>query len=75
MISCEEAEEICNRAQYNEASFFEKLKLLLHTYMCKICARFTKKNTELTALCLKADLKGFSEAEKAEMKEQLQKNL
>lgn len=75
MISCEEAKEICNRAQYNEASFFEKLQLMWHTYMCKICARFTKKNTELTVLCQKADLKSFSEAEKAEMKRQLQNDL
>ena len=75
MISCEEAEEICNRAQYNEASLLEKMKLLLHTFMCKICARFTKENNELTALCQKAALKGFSEAEKTEMKQQLKKNL
>ena len=75
MISCEEAEEICNKAQYNEASLLEKLKLLFHNFMCKICARFTQENTKLTTLCQKADLKSFSEAEKTEMKQQLQKNL
>jgi hypothetical protein len=74
-MTCEEAKEICNKAQYNEASFLEKLKLLSHTFMCKICARFTKENTKLTALCQKADLKSFSEAEKTELKKHLQKHL
>lgn len=72
MISCEKAEEICNKAQYNEATFLEKLRLWFHVFMCKICAQFTKKNTELTALCRKADLKSLSEAEKTEMKQGLQ---
>lgn len=75
MISCEKAEEICNKAQYNEATFLEKLKLLSHVLICKICARFTKENAKLTTLCQQADLKNFSETEKIEMKRQLQKNL
>ena len=71
MISCEEAEEICNKAQYNEATFWEKLKLWFHTFMCKICAQFTKENAKLSTLCRKADLKSLTEDEKAGMKQDL----
>ncbi|MCG2461736.1 hypothetical protein K8352_13335 [Flavobacteriaceae bacterium F89] len=75
MISCKEAEEICNKAQYNEATFWEKLKLWFHIFMCKICAQFTKENSKLTTLCQKADLKSLTEGEKAKMKHDLQDRL
>jgi hypothetical protein len=71
MISCEEAEEICNKAQYREATFLEKLKLWTHTFMCKICAQFTKENSKLSTLCRRADLKSLTEAEKELMKREL----
>ena len=47
-ITCKEANEICNKAQYNEASFIEKIKLNLHIALCKICALYTKQNRLLT---------------------------
>ncbi len=49
-ITCQEANEICNKAQYNEATLLEKLKLNLHIAVCKICALYTKQNRELTSM-------------------------
>lgn len=72
MISCEKAAIICSKAQYNEASTLEKLKFRFHLFICKTCSAFTKKNSELTTLCQKANLQGLSEREKLKMKEQLQ---
>jgi len=72
MISCEKAAVICNKTQYNEASFMEKLKLRFHLFMCKTCSAFTKKNTKLTALCENAKLQSLSEQEKLRMKKELQ---
>lgn len=72
MISCEKAALICNKAQYKEASFMDVLKLRFHLMVCKTCAAFTKKNTEFTTLCEKANLHTLSEQEKLKMKEQLQ---
>lgn len=72
MISCEKAAIICNKTQYGEASFMDKLKLKFHLFMCKTCSAFTKKNTELTTLCEKANLHSLSEQEKSKMKEILQ---
>lgn len=47
-ITCKEANEICNKAQYNEASLYEKMKLNLHILTCKICALYSKQNNLLT---------------------------
>jgi hypothetical protein len=75
MISCEKAAEICNKSQYREATFMDKLKLRFHLLLCKTCSAFTKKNTEFTTLCERADLHSLSEQEKIKMKEQLQNKL
>jgi len=71
MISCEKAALICNKAQYREASFMEKMKLRFHLFICKTCSKFTKQNTEFTSICDKANLQSLSEQQKEEMKKQL----
>ncbi|NQZ42934.1 MAG: hypothetical protein HRT65_01395 [Flavobacteriaceae bacterium] len=72
-ISCEEAAIICNKSQYEEASFWEIVKLKFHILYCKTCAAFTKKNTTLTGLCEQANMKMLSDSEKEKMKQELQK--
>lgn len=53
----------------------EKIKLKMHLFMCKTCSAFTKKNTELTALCEKANLHSLSEGEKIKMKQRLKEEI
>lgn len=72
MVSCEKAAIICNKSQYNEATFMEKMKLRFHLMWCKTCSKFTRQNTDFTSLCEKANLQSLSEQEKLKMKEQLQ---
>lgn len=72
MISCEKAATICNKTQYREATFMEKMKLRFHLFICKNCSKFTKQNTELTAICDKANLQALSEHQKESMKKDLQ---
>lgn len=71
MISCEEASIICNKKQYKEATFLEKIRLKLHILICKVCAKATKNNTKLSQLCKKADLNVLSQKEKEKMKQEL----
>ncbi|SHJ74172.1 hypothetical protein [Pseudozobellia thermophila] len=71
MISCEKAAIICNKIQYKEATFIEKLKLRYHLLMCETCTKFSKKNSQLTSLCNKAHLHGLSNKEKEQMKDRL----
>ncbi|MCJ7467683.1 MAG: hypothetical protein MUO53_13435 [Maribacter sp.] len=75
MISCDEATLICNKSQYKEATIIEKMKLRFHVLYCSACAGFIKKNTELTSLCTKANLRTLTSAEKMAMKQELQKQI
>jgi hypothetical protein len=44
LINCDEATTICDKSQYNEASFMEKVRLSLHLALCKNCKKYTKQN-------------------------------
>lgn len=71
MISCDEAAIICNKSQYKEASFWEKIKLKMHIFICKACAGFSKKNKQLSSLCEKAALHTLSQRDKELIKQRL----
>lgn len=49
-ITCQDANEICNKSQYNEATFLEKVKLNIHLAFCKICALYSKQNAKLSTI-------------------------
>ncbi len=68
MINCEEAQIICHKTQYKDASFWETLKLRFHLLVCKACASFSKKNTRLTTLCETASIRSLSDKDKVRMK-------
>ncbi|WP_339657516.1 hypothetical protein [uncultured Maribacter sp.] len=69
VISCEKAANICDKAQYKEASSWEKIKLKFHLLMCKTCAKHSVKNKKLTSLCNQARLAVLSEEDKRKMKD------
>ncbi len=47
-VSCKEANEICNKSQYKEATFFEQVRLEYHISFCRVCALYSKQNRKLT---------------------------
>lgn len=49
-ITCDEATTICDKNQYGEATFTDKLKLQLHILTCKICSQYSKQNALLTKI-------------------------
>ncbi len=57
-ISCDEATTICDKNQYGEATFFDKIKLQIHLLMCKACSKYSKHNTFLTKVYEKNILEG-----------------
>jgi len=75
MISCEKAAIICNKAQYKEATVFEKLTLKIHILLCNACAAHAKNNAALTSLCNKANLKALTDKDKTKMKEKLEEQV
>ena len=79
-ITCDEATTICDKNQYGEATFMDKLKLNLHFMKCKICSLYTKQNTTLTKIYknkAKSDRahtasRCMSKEEKEKLREQLE---
>ena len=63
-VDCAEANLCCDKAQYDEASFSEKIKIHIHNFFCKPCKKYTEDNNKLSALIKKANLKSCSEKEK-----------
>lgn len=55
-INCDEATTICDKNQYGEATFLDKLRLSIHFVTCKICSLYTKQNNKLSSL-----YKGYSD--------------
>jgi len=72
-ISCEEAKHICDKAQYEEASFFDKIKLKIRVLWCHVSRDHSKRNTRLTEILDKADLKYLTPECKENMKQELDK--
>lgn len=52
--SCDEANHVCDKAQYKEASLWEKLKLYMHLIYCKTCRKYSKNNKNLSNTIHKA---------------------
>ena len=49
-LECHEANHICDKNQYKEASLREKIILTFHLMYCRACRKYTAKNTQLTKL-------------------------
>ncbi|MGB2127941.1 MAG: hypothetical protein ACPHXR_00550 [Flavicella sp.] len=47
-LSCDEATAICDKSQYNKASFYELLQLRLHLWTCCFCRLYSRQNKLLT---------------------------
>ena len=48
MMPCDEANHVCDKAQYKEATLWEKIKLNVHLIYCKVCRKYSKNNAALT---------------------------
>ena len=43
-LKCDDANHVCDKSQYKEASFIEKIKLTFHLMYCKACRKYSKNN-------------------------------
>jgi hypothetical protein len=75
--TCDEATTICDKSQYGEATFFEKIKLNIHFLICKICGLYSKQNTEMSKMYkmklkrCKKEYRCFSTQEKEDLKNKI----
>lgn len=57
ILPCNKANHVCDKTQYKEASFLEKIKLSIHLLYCNACRKYTKNNTKLTKLITREPIK------------------
>lgn len=74
-ISCDEANHSCDKSQYNEASFWEKVKLTIHLLYCQACRKYSSNNAKLTKVIKKSDINCFDIKDKQVMKDCFEKEL
>ena len=74
-IACEESNHNCDKSQYNEATFWEKIKLNIHLLYCKICRKYSFNNTKLTKVLNNSEIKPFPKKDKEALKKKFQKEL
>lgn len=74
-ISCEEAKHICDKSQYGEASFWEKVKLNVRLSWCRFTRAYSSNNNKLTKLMKESKIESLENDTKAEMQRKLQEEM
>lgn len=72
-IPCNEANHICDKTQYKDASFWDMVILNIHLLYCRACRKYTARNTKLSKAIQKAQVKSLPNQEKEDLKEKLRK--
>ena len=73
VIPCDEANHVCDKTQYKEATLWEKIKLNIHLIYCRACRKYTKNNTKLTKTIQKSKVECLDRTSKESMKRNLEK--
>lgn len=74
-ISCEEAFEICDKAQYGEASPWEKLKLNIRYLWCSLTKIYVKRNKKLTKALKTSQIQSLHASEREQLLERFNQQL
>ena len=74
-LECHEANHICDKNQYKEASFWEKVKLNIHLIYCRACRQYTIRNTKLTKRVKDPQVHTISASDKNALKERLKQQM
>ncbi|BAO74824.1 hypothetical protein [Winogradskyella sp. PG-2] len=74
-VSCEEAQHICDKRQYGEATGWERVKLGLRLSWCRITKAYSKNNNKLSQVVEKAEVNCMKKDERKKLQEQFEKEL
>ncbi len=74
-MKCEEANHVCDKNQYKEAGFLEKIRLTIHLIYCRACRKYSSRNNKLSKAIERSDLKTMDHKIKKEIKEVLKSEL
>lgn len=73
VIPCSEANHVCDKSQYKESSFNEKIKLYIHLMYCGACRDYSNTNTRLSSIILKSKVTCIDKKYKDSMKNLFEK--
>jgi len=74
-LKCDEANHICDKNQYKEAGFWEKVKLNIHLIYCRVCRKYSARNVKLSEAIKNSNFKTLPPDQKQALKERLQKEI
>lgn len=74
-INCEKAGLVCDKVQYKESSFIEKIRLRIHVLICGPCKVHIKRNVKLTELLKQANIQNMPEDEKQNLERLINEEL
>ena len=62
--ACQNANHVCDKTQYKEATLMEKIKLTLHLIYCRACRKYTSNNQKLTKVVKDSKVECMNSKEK-----------
>ena len=71
-LPCNEANHVCDKKQYKEATLWEKIILTFHLVYCRACNKYTKNNTKLTRAVKDSKVICLDNKEKEVMKQEFE---
>ncbi|WP_303318184.1 hypothetical protein Q4Q34_11250 [Flavivirga abyssicola] len=74
-IPCDDANHVCDKTQYKEASLLEMIKLNIHLLYCRACRKYTKNNTKLTKAIKSSEVECLDKRNKESMRLDFEKAL
>lgn len=74
-INCDEAKLICDKSQYNESTFWERIRLNIRYAYCHITRSYVKRNKKLTDLMSDKNVACMDSTSKTELKTKFEKKL
>lgn len=75
LLNCKDANHVCDKSQYKEATLWEKIKLTVHLIYCRACREYTKNNSKLTEIISKGKVEVMDNAAKENIKSAFDKEL
>jgi predicted anti-sigma-YlaC factor YlaD len=73
-IACEDANHVCDKSQYKEATFLELIKLNLHLMYCAACRKYSANNAKLSKL-FKNKQVSLDDSSKIELQKKIEEQL
>ena len=74
-VPCHEANHICDKNQYKEATFWEQVKLNFHLIYCRACRKYSARNGKLTKAIKNPSVESISASDKEQLKRKLEESI